>query len=432
MSPPYARDNNNQGEEQYLGNTNCDNTHDEDVNDFQAHLSVEEIHDLLGAMSGVAAASFGVEDDEDDDDVDSNNNNNEDHAAAFDPERPGKKAKVATKQVSGTCSPTATTCRIEIKRHREKQRRTDVKKQFAELASVIRRIESTFAKQDDNRESSDPEQPSHLSHLRSVPPFVSPSNRVELMARTIHLLNSLEAECLSYQKLVKKTRAELVAAQKAGEETAAKLKESITQPVPSGIQGRMLMMVPMIVDGTPGSDGAASFMHSPHGMTLMQYCPTNTNMANLESKHPNQHATATTNNPHANHTTPTTTTTQLPTSYMPWGPTMMAAAPPPPQTAAAAHWGMMPATALAMPHPAMIPHHHHHPMMAAAAIPAPMTMPPPPMTLSQQHQQQQQQPSSSTNNMTSNEMDGSFNSSSKPSPSNNSSDTTAGNLAHCA
>lgn len=120
--------------------------------------------------------------------------------------------------------------RTERKRSREKQRRSDVNKQFAELTSLLRRIEAE-----------DPDETRHL-------PAYSPSNRVDLMSRTVQLLTSLFENNKKRKLKVMDLEKQLEEARKAGEETAQKLKESMMAPQSMG-NNKVMMMVPMMIGG---------------------------------------------------------------------------------------------------------------------------------------------------------------------------------------
>lgn len=133
--------------------------------------------------------------------------------------------------------------RTERKRCRERQRRMDVNKQFSELTDAMRKIES---------ESDDWKQQSHLSS----------TNRADIIARTVSLLNSLHEANEDRKRKVSTLEKDLDAAKKAGEETAAKLKEQMMAPQPmSG--GKMMMMVPMMIGGESGP--------TPYGQMPQQF-----------------------------------------------------------------------------------------------------------------------------------------------------------------
>jgi hypothetical protein len=133
--------------------------------------------------------------------------------------------------------------RSERKRSREKQRRSDVNKQFADLTEVLRRIEAELH----NASTSDDGDDSKLTAPRLLTSF-SPTNRVDLIARTIQVLTSLETVTKKQRAEIKRLGEDLENAKLAGEETAAKLKEQMTAPVNMG-SNRVMMMVPMMIGG---------------------------------------------------------------------------------------------------------------------------------------------------------------------------------------
>lgn len=124
--------------------------------------------------------------------------------------------------------------RSERKRSREKQRRSDVNKQFATLTDLLRQIES-----------------SHTDLFASpvwTEASFSPSNRVELMARTIHVLQTMEHSHKRQKTRIQELEVQLDSAKKAGEEAAAKAKEKMMAPMQAG-QNQVVMMVPMLIGG---------------------------------------------------------------------------------------------------------------------------------------------------------------------------------------
>jgi hypothetical protein len=133
----------------------------------------------------------------------------------------------------------------ERKRSREKQRRLDFNRQFSELTAALRRIEGD-------------------SEGNTAGSIYSGSitNRSDLIARTISLLNSLHESNKRRKTENEKLQEELERAKKAGEETAAKLKESMMAPQNVG-SGKVMMMVPMMI----GAGGDATVMsHAAAGM----------------------------------------------------------------------------------------------------------------------------------------------------------------------
>ena len=175
-------------------------------------LSAEEIQDLLGVMGGAH-----------DGDAD-----NDHHSASPLPSASGSVSAPA----SGTeiSSEAKAQARTERKRSREKQRRVDVNNQFNQLSEVLRGLESK-----------------HSASLETRPPL-APSNRADLIARVVLLLQDLDKMVDKGTKEREDLQNELERSQKAGEETAAKLKESLMAPQNMG-QNRVMMMVPMMIQG---------------------------------------------------------------------------------------------------------------------------------------------------------------------------------------
>jgi hypothetical protein len=136
--------------------------------------------------------------------------------------------------------------RTERKRCREKQRRSDVNRQFTELNAALRKVES---------ESSD-----WARHT-----YTSTTNRADLIARSIYILNSIHESNESRKRRVIELERDLELAKKAGEETAAKLKEQIMAPQQMG-GGRMIMMVPMMIGGDSAPAPAMPYGQMPYFM----------------------------------------------------------------------------------------------------------------------------------------------------------------------
>jgi hypothetical protein len=101
--------------------------------------------------------------------------------------------------------------RVERKRSRERQRRSDVNKQFADLTSLLRRIET---------EDLDDEVP------LSIIPLGGPSNRVDLIARTIAVLERMHDMSTKRKREVIDLNTQLEDMKKMAEDTAARLKEA--------------------------------------------------------------------------------------------------------------------------------------------------------------------------------------------------------------
>ena len=136
--------------------------------------------------------------------------------------------------------------RTERKRKLEKQRRSDVNKQFAELSTVLRQIEA--------------EAPDQV--VRLLPAAYSPANRVDLMARTVALLKNLFESHKKQKAAVADLEGQLELAKKAGEEAAAKYKEALMAPQAVG-GNKVMMMVPMMIGDTNNNNNAAVPMMQP-------------------------------------------------------------------------------------------------------------------------------------------------------------------------
>lgn len=148
------------------------------------HFSDEDIHELLGAM---------------------------DHPHLLHP--------VAEEQIVD-CTPGShnfveeearAEARVERKRSRERQRRSDVNKQFADLTALLRRIET---------EDLDDEV------TLSIIPLGGPSNRVDLIARTIAVLERMHDMSTKRKREMIDLNRELEDMKKMAEDTAARLKEA--------------------------------------------------------------------------------------------------------------------------------------------------------------------------------------------------------------
>jgi len=129
------------------------------------------------------------------------------------------------------CEEAKAQARSERKRSREKQRRCDVNKQFANLTSVLQRIDSEEAAA--ARDEAEKQIASTTSSSAAVAMgrlAINPSNRVDLIGRTIHLLEHLHAANKRRKLEIDRLQEELELAKKAGEDTAMKLKEAMLAP----------------------------------------------------------------------------------------------------------------------------------------------------------------------------------------------------------
>ena len=101
--------------------------------------------------------------------------------------------------------------RVERKRSRERQRRSDVNKQFADLTALLRRIET---------EDLDDEV------TLSIIPLGGASNRVDLIARTIAVLERMHDLSTKRKREIIDLNKQLDVMTKMAEDTAARLKEA--------------------------------------------------------------------------------------------------------------------------------------------------------------------------------------------------------------
>lgn len=101
--------------------------------------------------------------------------------------------------------------RVERKRTRERQRRSDVNKQFADLTALLRRIETEDLDDD---------------VTLSIIPLGGPSNRVDLIARTIAVLERMHDMSNKRKREVIDLNKQLDVMTKMAEDTAARLKEA--------------------------------------------------------------------------------------------------------------------------------------------------------------------------------------------------------------
>jgi len=202
---------------------------------------------------------------------------------------PTASAALTAHGIKGTCTEiddgTKNQARSERKRSREKQRRTDVNKQFGELTEVLKRIESEEqqlqqerAAREEAREGGPKPNSSNQASRMILPPF-SPTNRVDLIARTIAHLERLSHVTKKQVQELQSLEDQLRTAQKAGEDMAQKLKDAVFSQqqqggmMMSGMMGaaanggsiynpmQMAMggINPMaMVNGNPGSSNAAA------------------------------------------------------------------------------------------------------------------------------------------------------------------------------
>jgi len=114
--------------------------------------------------------------------------------------------------------------RSERKRCREKQRRSDVNRQFNDLTQLLQKIDAEESNGEDGKSSSTVAT-SHHHRLT-----FNPANRVDLIARTIILLEKLHDASKKRKAEISSLQQQLEEAKKAGEDTAMKLKEAMLAP----------------------------------------------------------------------------------------------------------------------------------------------------------------------------------------------------------
>ena len=129
--------------------------------------------------------------------------------------------------------------RSERKRSREKQRRSDVNKQFNDLTQLLQKIdaedaaaaaaEAAAAASNTGEELGSCDAKSSSAAAASRITF-NPSNRVDLISRTILQLERLHEANKRRKSEIASLQQQLEVAKKAGEDTAAKLKEAMLAP----------------------------------------------------------------------------------------------------------------------------------------------------------------------------------------------------------
>lgn len=175
-------------------------------------FSADDISELLGAMSG---------------------EHQQQHESTLDPSEatsaspfPADSSVNLPSAGDGIDDDAKAQSRSERKRSREKQRRSDVNRQFADLTTLLRQIETEEAEED---------------HTVARLAF-SPTNRVDLIARTITHLERLRDMNKRRKKEVESLEQQLELSKKAGEETASKLKEVMFNQPPQNKQVRLSLL----------------------------------------------------------------------------------------------------------------------------------------------------------------------------------------------
>uniref|UniRef100_A0A6U0H047 BHLH domain-containing protein n=1 Tax=Helicotheca tamesis TaxID=374047 RepID=A0A6U0H047_9STRA len=160
--------------------------------------------------------------------------------------------------------------RSERKRSREKQRRTDVNAQFNALTVLLRKIETEDAR-DDTDEG--PQKKRKLSSILGTVGSGNATNRVDLIARTIVVLEHLRSLNGKRREEVIELKKKLEEAQKAaGEASKKEASREVQKP-----QDKVMMMVPMMVSPDSLQTGGCPFPMAPFipqpGHPAPTFCP---------------------------------------------------------------------------------------------------------------------------------------------------------------
>lgn len=140
--------------------------------------------------------------------------------------------------------------RSERKRSREKQRRSDVNTQFADLTALLKKIEREDAQQDEERKS-----------FIELTTSSSNMNRVDLIGKTIAVLRRIHNENGKRKRSIDDLSEELKTTKKRADDLNMKLQQQQCQPFGKKSE-HVMMMVPMMVR----PDGGAQPMVMPQTM----------------------------------------------------------------------------------------------------------------------------------------------------------------------
>jgi hypothetical protein len=206
---------------------------------ISGHFSDEDIHELLGAMGDHSSAAHSEQE---------FSSNDEEPAVTSSTALPGDNrdehhATTSEQEESAVSAEALAQARSERKRSREKQRRSDVNKQFADLQQILRRIET-----EDLEDVG-------LANIA----LGGPTNRVDLIARTIAVLERMHDMNGKRKREVSDLNRQLEDMKKMAEDTAARLKEATVYQ--QGPPKPVMMMVPMMVN--PGQPGATAMGAAP-------------------------------------------------------------------------------------------------------------------------------------------------------------------------
>jgi len=159
-------------------------------------------------------------------------------------------------------APVAKKQRVARKREMEKKRRVDINHQFGVLQETMKKIESECG---------------GLLHHN-----YSPNNRIELLTRTIALVQRLYEENREKKAKIKTITNDLDASRKSTEQIAAELKEKVH----TTSTNQAMVMVPMMMNqqsmqpaqlgmGSPGDSGLSNpTSHPPQANQLQMMMPT--------------------------------------------------------------------------------------------------------------------------------------------------------------
>ena len=181
--------------------------------------------------------------------------------------------------------------RSERKRHREKQRRSDVNSQFASLTALLRRIEAEDLESDSSDEDSDegecangnsgtdPNSSGVRKRKRGSLGILgfaqsSPANRVDLIARTIAILDRLYELNLKRRKDIRELRKSLKKFKGADLPGTHMYSNSLEKPMMNNMgmansMNGMATMNPMGFMGNPMMNGMGFMMMAPTAMQQM-------------------------------------------------------------------------------------------------------------------------------------------------------------------
>jgi len=164
--------------------------------------------------------------------------------------------------------------RSERKRSREKQRRSDVNTQFSDLTALLKKIESEDAPSDESRKA-------FISELSTT--SANNMNRVDLIGKTISVLNRIHNENSKRKRTIDELNEELKVTKKRADEATTKLQQQQSQPSGNVKSDHVMMMVPMMIR----PDGTAQAPMMPQSMPFYPMCPSNATDKSMSATAPN-------------------------------------------------------------------------------------------------------------------------------------------------